>query len=174
MKKLLIPACLTLSLQLSAQVSGINTAYIDKSVDPRDDFYQFANGAWLKTAQIPGNESSWGSFNEIIDRNNDNLKKILEECAKDKVAAPGSNKQKIRDFYLCGMDTVKLDKEGYDPIKPYLAEIDKIATATDLLKTTGKFHYKGIACLFGFYVYIDLKSSLENTQYFGQAQLGLP
>lgn len=174
MQKLLVPALLALSIQISAQVSGLNLANIDKAVDPKDDFYQFANGTWLKSTQIPGNEAAWGSFNEIIDRNFDNLKKILEECAKDKAAAPGSNKQKIRDFYLCGMDSTKLDKEGYAPIKPYLAEIDKIASINDLFKTTGQFHHKGIACLFAFYVYTDLKSSKQNTQYFAQAQLGLP
>ncbi|MGZ3862554.1 MAG: M13 family metallopeptidase [Bacteroidia bacterium] len=174
MKKILVPAALILSFNLSAQISGINLANIDKSVDPRDDFYQFANGTWLKTAQIPGNESAWGSFNEIIDRNNDNLKKILEECANDKSAAPGSNKQKIRDFYMSGMDSVKLEKEGYAPIKPFLADIDKISSTKDLFATTGKFHKKGIAALFNFVVFVDLKSSKENNQYFGQAQLGLP
>jgi putative endopeptidase len=174
MKKLFVPALFVLSLQLSAQTSGLNLSAIDKSVNPADDFYQFANGSWLKTAQIPGNESTWGSFNEIIERNNDNLKNILLECAKDKTAAPGSNKQKIRDFYLSGMDTVKLEKEGYEPIKPYLAEIDKISNLTDLFKVIGQLHHKGIPALFSFYVYTDLKSSKENTQYFGQTQLGLP
>lgn len=174
MKKLIFPVTLALSINLSAQISGINMANIDKSVDPRDDFYQFANGTWLKTAQIPGNESAWGSFNEIIDRNNDNLKKILEECAKDKAATPGSNRQKIRDFYLSGMDSVKLEKEGYNPIKPLLTEIDKISSNKDLFATVGKFHKKGIAALFNFVVFVDLKSSKENNQYFGQAQLGLP
>jgi len=100
MSKFLSSLCALTLISFSAfsQTAGINTAYIDKSVDPRDDFYQFANGAWLKTAKIPGNESAWGSFNEIIDRNNDNLKKILEECAADKTAKPGSNRQKIADF----------------------------------------------------------------------------
>ena len=174
MKKLLLPLLLFTSLSYKAQISGINLSYIDKSVDPRDDFYQFANGTWLKTTQIPGNEASWSSFNEIVDRNYDNLKKILEDCAKDKTAKAGSNRQKIRDFYSTGMDTVKLEKEGYNPIKPYLAQIDKIANNTDLFKTIGAFHHKGINCFFSFYVFADLKSSTQNTQYFGQAQLGLP
>lgn len=174
MKKILLPALFLAGLNLSAQVSGINLAYIDKSVDPRDDFYQFANGTWLKSTQIPGNESSWGSFNEIVDRNYDNLKKILEECAADKNAQPNTNRQRIKDFYLSGMDTLKLEKEGYGPIKPYLAEIDKMKTHADLFKTMGQFHHKGIACGFSFYVYADLKNSVQNTQYFSQAQLGLP
>lgn len=173
MKTLFVPVTLALSINLSAQVSGINLANIDKSVDPRDDFYQFANGTWLKTAQIPGNESSWGNT-EIVDRNNDNLKKILEECANDKAAVLGSNRQKIRDFYMSGMDSVKLEKDGYTPIKPYLAEIYKIASLKDLFATVGNFHKKGISALFNFEVFVDLKSSKENNQYFGQAQLGLP
>ncbi len=174
MKKLLIPALFMVGLNLSAQVSGINLANIDKSVDPRDDFYQFANGTWLKNTQIPGNESAWGSFNEIVDRNYDNLKKILTECAADKTAKPGSNRQKIKDFYLSAMDTLKLEKAGYTPIKHLLAQIDKVANTTDLLKTIGEFHHKGISCMFGFYVFSDLKNSVQNTQYFGQASLGLP
>jgi len=174
MKRFFAPVLLLASLNLSAQVSGLNLSYLDKSVDPRDDFYQFANGSWLKTQQIPGNESSWGSFNEIIDRNYDNLKKILEECAADKTVKPGTNRQRIKDFYLAGMDTVKLEKEGFAPIKPYLAEIDKIKTNTEFFKTLGRFHSKGIPGVFNFFVYADLKNSVQNTQYFGQPQLGLP
>lgn len=174
MKKLILPVLLLSALGLNAQVSGINLNYIDKSVDPRDDFYQFANGTWLKNNQIPGNETSWGSFNEIIDRNNDNLKKILEECAADKMAKPNTNKQRIRDFYLSGMDTAKLEKEGMNPLKPFIAAIDKIKTNTEFFKTIGNFHRQGIQCVFSFYVFSDLKNSVMNTQYFGQGQLGLP
>jgi len=176
MNKLFFSLCAITLIGFSAfsQTSGINMANIDKSIDPKDDFYQFANGIWLKTAQIPGAESSWGSFNEIIDRNYDNLKKILQECAADKTAKPGSNRQKIADFYRSGIDTLKLEKEGYSPIKPLLATIDKIATRADLFKTMGQLDKKGIGCIFNFYVYTDLKSSNENTQYFSQPGLGLP
>ncbi len=163
-----------ISFSTFSQTSGITVANIDKSIDPRDDFYQFANGTWLKTAKIPGNESAWGSFNEIIDRNYDNLKKILVECADDKTAKPGSNRQKIADFYRSGIDTLKLEKEGYTPIKSFLADIDKIATRADLFKTMGQLDKKGIGGIFNFFVYTDLKSSNENTQYFGQPGLGLP
>src|ERR1035437_2603213 len=176
MNKLFISLCAITLIRFSAfsQTSGITVANIDKSVDPKDDFYQFANGTWLKTAKIPGNESAWGIFNEIIDRNYDNLKKILEECAADKTAKPGSNRQKIADFYRSGIDTLKLEKEGYSPIKPLLADIDKIATRVDLFKTMGQLDKKSIGSIFNFYVHTDLKSSNENTQYFIQTQLGLP
>lgn len=169
-----MPALLIAGLHLQAQVGGIRLEHIDKTVDPRDDFFQFANGTWLKSSQIPGNESSWGSFNEIVDRNYDNLKKILEECAADKHAAPGTNRQRIKDLYLAGMDTVRLEKDGYKPIKPYLAEIDKIKTPAQFFTTVGRLHHRGVNGVFGFFVYTDIKNSTMNTQYFSQAQLGLP
>ena len=79
MKKILIKttAIALTAMQVNAQTAGINLANMDKSVDPKEDFYQYANGTWLKNTQIPAQESRWGSFNELADRNNDNLKKIL-------------------------------------------------------------------------------------------------
>lgn len=176
MKRNFLTLCTVTLVSIGAfsQTAGITTAYIDKSADPRDDFYKYANGSWVKTAQIPGNESTWGSFNEIVDRNYDNLKKILEECAADKTAKPGSNRQKIADFYRSGMDTLKLEKEGYTPLKSLLGDVDKIANRADLFKTMAELNKKGIGGIFNFFVFTDLKSSNENTQYFSQPALGLP
>lgn len=161
-------------MNISAQTSGINLSHIDKSIDPRDDFYDFAAGTWSKNTKIPSNESRWGSFNEIADRNNDNLKKILEESAADRAAKPGSNKQKIGDFYRTGMDTVKLESEGFSPITPLLASVNKIEKKAGLFKALGELHSKGIPALFGFGIDADLKNSNENAIYFGQPRLGLP
>jgi putative endopeptidase len=176
MKKALIKTTLIAltAMNVNAQNPGIKIADMDKSVDPRDDFYQYANGTWIKKTKIPAQESRWGSFNELADRNNDNLKKILEECAADKAAKPGSNKQKIGDFYRVGMDTVKLEKEGYAPIVSLLTDINKIASKTDLLKMTGELHGKGLSGVFVFAVEADMKSSNDNAVYFGQTRLGLP
>ena len=176
MKKTIVKTTLIAltALNVTAQTPGINIANIDKSVDPRDDFYQFANGTWIKNTTIPAQESRWGSFNELADRNNDNLKKILEECAADKMAKPGSNKQKIGDFYRVGMDTLKLEKEGYGPIIPLLTSVGKINNKADLLKTTGELHAKGLSGLFAFVVEADMKSSNNNAVYFSQTRLGLP
>ena len=176
MKKTLIKTTLIAltAMNVNAQNPGINLANMDKSVDPRDDFYQFSNGTWLKNTQIPAQESMWGSFNELADRNNDNLKKILEECAADKNAKPGSNKQKIGDMYRSGMDTVKLEKEGFSPLAPLMANINKIATKADLFKVLAEFHSKGINGVFGFSVEADMKNSNANAVYFSQPRLGLP
>jgi len=161
-------------MNVTAQNPGIKLADMDKSINPADDFYQYANGTWLKNTTIPAQESRWGSFNELADRNYDNLKKILEECANDKTVKPGSNRQKIGDFYHISMDTLKLEKEGFSPITPYLASINKIANKSDLFKTIGEFHSKGISGLFGFIVEADMKNSNVNAIYFTQPRLGLP
>jgi putative endopeptidase len=176
MKKTLLKTALIAltAMNVNAQNPGINLANMDKSVDPRDDFYQFSNGTWLKNTKIPAQESMWGSFNELADRNNDNLKKILEECAADKNAKPGSNKQKIGDFYRSGMDTVKLEKEGFSPLASMIASINKIAAKADLFKVLAEFHSKGISGVFTFAVDADQKNSNANTIYFAQSRLGLP
>ena len=176
MKKTLLKTTLIAltAMNVTAQNPGINLANMDKSVDPRDDFYRFANGTWLKNTQIPAQESMWGSFNELADRNNDNLKKILEDCAADKNAKTGSNRQKIGDMYRSGMDTLKLEKEGFSPLAPLMASINKITNKADLFKVLAEFHSKGIHGLFGFAVEADMKNSNENAVYFSQPRLGLP
>ncbi|MBS1646153.1 MAG: M13 family metallopeptidase [Bacteroidetes bacterium] len=172
---LLAGAAITIaSLQASAQTSGINVSNMDKTVNPADDFYHYANGTWLKNTQIPSNESRWGSFNELADRNYEHLKKILEECASDKAAQPGSNRQKIGSFYHAGMDTVKLEKEGFTPIAPLMVAINKIAAKVDLMKFEAELNKQGLHGIFGFIVEADQKSSNDNAVYFSQARLGLP
>lgn len=153
---------------------GINLSYIDSTVNPRNDMFKFANGKWLKTQQIPASDGSWGSFNEINERNIVNLKSLITDITKDATAAAGSNKQKIRDFYLVGMDSAKTDKDGINPIKADLAAIDLIKTKIELIKTSAMLNKKGVQSMLGFYVYSDFKNSKANTCYLGQTGIGLP
>src|SRR2546422_1527670 len=90
---------------------GFSTANLDKTCKPCDDFYQFAMGGWMKSNPIPPEYSSWGSFSQLADKNQQNLRQILEAAASAK-AAPGSNEQKIGDFYASCMDTAAIDAAG--------------------------------------------------------------
>lgn len=154
--------------------AGINLAHIDSSVSPRNDIYRFANGKWLAMQQIPASDGSWGSFNEIHERNVDNLKALLTGISKDAKAVQGSNIQKIRDFYLTGMDSVKAEKEGMNPIKSQLAAIELIKNKEELIKASAQLNKKGVSGMIGFYVYSDFKNSNANACYLSQTGMGLP
>jgi putative endopeptidase len=154
--------------------SGIDLNNIDRNAKPTEDFYQFVNGNWAKNNPIPNSESSWGSFKELHDKNTAKLGTILREAAADKTAKPGSNAQKIGDFYSMAMDSVKLNKEGAAPLAPELAIIDKIANTADLLKVVGHLHAIGANAMFNIVVDQDPKKSTEYITQFYQGGLGLP
>jgi putative endopeptidase len=175
-KLVLIASSLFLGANAFAQTltPGINLSYIDSSVSPRNDIYKFANGKWLNTQKIPASDGSWGSFNEINENNVANLKALMLQVSKDTKALPGTNIQKLRDFYSTAIDSAKADKDGIKPINADLAAIDLIKTKDDLLKTTAALNKKGVGGMLGFYVYSDFKNSNANTCYLAQSGLGLP
>src|SRR3989344_4533498 len=109
--------------------TAIDIKNIDNTVKPVDDFYQFVNGNWLKNNPIPASESRWGSFNELMEKNLAKLRAILNDAANDKSAKPGSNKQKIGDFYSVANDSVKLNAEGISPLKNEFAAIENVKTS---------------------------------------------
>ncbi|MBL7890894.1 MAG: M13 family metallopeptidase [Bacteroidia bacterium] len=154
--------------------TGIDIANIDSTVRPVDDFYQFVNGNWTKNNPIPETESRWGSFNELDKQNKAKLKAILEEAAADKAAKPGSNTQKIGDFYSAAMDSVKLNKDGAAPLKDEFAAIENIKTTDDLIKLVSRWHTMGVNPMFGGYVGQDPKISTEYILQYYQGGIGLP
>ena len=171
---LFITLSLSASLFFAQKKSGIRLDIIDKTIDPKEDFFKYACGNWLKNNTIPETESAWGSFNEIKDRNDKNLKEIITEISNDKNAVVGSNRQKMRDFYNLAMDTLKLEKDGLKYMSAYFSQIEKIKTPDDLIKTIADFHASGISCAFGFGIESDLKNSEMNAVYLGQSGTFLP
>ncbi|MEO7767312.1 MAG: M13 family metallopeptidase N-terminal domain-containing protein, partial [Ferruginibacter sp.] len=103
-------------------------ANMDTLVKPGDDIFMYANGGWIKTHPIPGEESQWGIGNMVIEENTRRLKEISESAAKEK-AAKGTASQKIGDFWETAMDTAKIERDGIKPLQPYL---DKISAINDV------------------------------------------
>lgn len=169
-----LPIMTALTIAADTPVKGVDTASMDTSVSPKEDFYAFANGKWLNSNPIPASESRWGSFNELNDHTNNVLKTILEEVASNTNAAKGSAAQKVGDFYYTAMDSAKLDKEGIAPLKPFLDRIEAIRNTDDFIKVIAQNHMQGIGGLFGFYIMQDLKQSEKHISYLGQGGLGLP
>nr|MBC7612357.1 M13 family metallopeptidase [Pseudopedobacter sp.] len=180
MKKVILPASILMSLLINTAAvnkkdpSGIDLKAIDKTINPADDFYQYANGTWLRENPVPASESKWGSFNIVGERNNLILKNILEEAAADRTAPKGSGKQKVGTFYRLFLDTIKRDQQGVKPVLADLKIIDKIDNNYNLMEVVGRFHRKGIRCFFNYSVGQDLKNSTSYISYISQGGLGLP
>ncbi|MDQ3918257.1 MAG: M13 family metallopeptidase [Acidobacteriota bacterium] len=168
-------ACL-LALAALAQNGGhgFDTSRMDTSASACTDFYQFANGNWLKATQIPAAFPSWGSFNILAENNRNTLRAILDEAAKNTSAKPGSTEQKIGDFYATCTDEQKREAEGAKPLAPYLARIDKIKDVKGVEAEIAYFHKEGIPVLFGFGAEPDFKNSSMNIGTAGQGGLSLP
>src|SRR3981081_421903 len=99
---------------------GFDTANLDKTCKPCDDFYQFAMGGWMKSNPVPAEYSSWGTFTQLADKNQQNLRLVLDNAVKSQ-AKPGTNEQKIGDFYAACMDTSAVEAAGTKPLEPELA-----------------------------------------------------
>jgi len=80
---------------MKEKLKGIDQEAMDKTINPGEDFYRFANGNWLKNNPVPASESRWGSFNLVSERNNETLRQILEEAAANTQADPNSVKGKV-------------------------------------------------------------------------------
>ena len=151
---------------------GISIEFMDKSVRPQDDFYNYVNGGWMKTAVIPADKSSWGSFNELGEKTDENSLTILKNILTEKYEK-GTEGQKIQDLYATYMDMDKRNADGINPIKGDLAKIDAIKNMEDLQKYLIESVKEGNDPLFSWSVRGDLKNSKMNAVYLISASLGL-
>lgn len=153
---------------------GFDTSRMDQSVSACTDFYQFANGNWLKATEIPAAFSNWGSFNILAENNRKTLHEILEEASKKTNAARGSNEQKIGDYYASCMNEAKREAEGAKPLQPRFAAIEKIKDQRELQAEIARMHRDAIPSLFGFGSVPDFKNSSVVIGIAGQGGLSLP
>lgn len=154
--------------------AGIEITSMDKSVNPKDDLYRYANGSWIKNNPVPAEEARWGSFDELKKQNDNKLKTILENIAVQSNAPMGSNHQKLRDFYLSAMDTAAINKQGINPIKSNLDMIHAINSKDGLMNAVADLQRNGVGTMFSFYVTRDIKKSDQYIIYIGQGGYHLP
>jgi len=154
---------------------GINLANLDRSVSPCKDFYHFAGGGWIKSHEIPAAYPAWGVFNELAEHNQKILREILDQEAANRAkAAPGSNDQKLGNFYASCMNTSAIDAAGVQPLESEFRRIAAIHTIAGLEAEVAMLHNMGADVLFGFRSSQDYKNSTEEIADAFQGGLGLP
>lgn len=145
---------------------------IDSTVNPANDFFDFAIGHWAKNTEIPKEESAWGIGNMVQEEIYTRLRKINEDAAFNR-----ENKgigQKIGDFWYSGMDTLTIEKLGLQPLQEDFEKIDKVKFSQELIDIASDFHKKGISVLFNSYVSQDDKNSDVYAFQMSQGGLGMP
>src|ERR1700720_2396763 len=158
----------------SKKSGGFDLANLDRSVAPCADFNQFANGGWMKNNPIPAAYPRWGSFTILQEHNQDVLHAILEDAAKDKSAQPGSNWQKIGDFYASCMDESAIEAAGLKPMAAEFERIAQIKDAASLQAEVARLQNDGVDAIFNFGAQTDFKDSNSMLAAVGQGGLGLP
>lgn len=152
--------------------SGIDLKAIDKSVNPCQNFYRYACGNWLKSHPIPADESAWGRFNELLQRNQKVLRSILEQAQKrEKQSAVD---QRIGGFYNSCMDVATIDRLGDKPLQPELKRIRAIHNRKMLLDEIARLQNLGIDVFFSFGPQPAPKNASMNIASVDQGGLGLP
>lgn len=152
--------------------SGINLDNLDTTVSPLDDFYQYACGGWLKNNPLDAEHSRYGSFDFLAEENQKQLKGIIDSVSANQ-NQPGSIADKIATLYNIGMDSVRLQQQGAEPLKPFLDEINALKTRDDINAEIIKMHKRGNHVLFALFGEADKDDAKQCIAWAYQSGLGL-
>ena len=151
---------------------GIELTNMDTSTVVGDDFYKYATGGWQEANPIPDDYSRYGTFDKLRENNQLQVQGLIEELSAED-HKQGTNAQKVGDLYSMGIDSVKLNVDGYEPIKPILSDIDVAASKKDIVKLVAQVNRYAASPFFGFYVGPDNKNSSMNIAHLFQSGIGM-
>jgi len=157
----------------AAPSTGFDLSNVDRTANACTDFYQFANGGWMKSHPIPAGYSNWGNFTVLASSNQEKARAILSEAAKANAPA-GSDPQRVGDYYASCMDEKSIERAGLAPIQPDLARIAALRSVSDLPQTLAHFHSYRIPSVFAFGSTQDFKNTEQVVAAINQSGLGLP
>lgn len=149
---------------------GINPDFLDLSVDPREDFYQFVNGGWMNTIEIPPDRSSWGSFHELSKNTDQKVLAILEK----ELSTPGAAENKAARLYETGMNTSAIEQVRLSPLNGLFEKANQLQRTADLPAYLGALSGLGFGALVHFSVHPDMGNSAQYAAYIEAPNLGLP
>lgn len=154
--------------------SGVNVANQDSSIRPQDDFYQYANGKWLNTVQIPADKSSWGAFNQLRESSLVQLHGIVDKLIANKHLQSNSNQQKLVNLYQSYMDESGLNQLGATPLQDLFKQIDQLQSIQQIPGLMAKLAMNGVKTPYEFAIHQDARNSSVMVADLYQSGLGLP
>jgi len=154
--------------------SGVDAAALDPAVRPQDDFFRYSQGKWLHDVDIPADRASWGAFNIAQDNVETQIRTLIEQAAQDKSAAPGSDAQKMGDYYASYVDRARRDALGLAPLKPELVRIAALKDKRSLAALMAHFDRIGAGSPLDMSVVQDSRQSTRYLVDIGQSGLGMP
>ena len=158
----------------SGHEKAFDSGSMNLSVKPGDDFYEYAEGTWIKNHPVPANKYRYGESEIVEDRTYDRVKGIVESAANNTTAPEGSHEQMIGEFYRMGMDNATLENQRLDPIKDELKMIDNISNISDIQTVSTQMMDYGMGPFFSMYAAPDNKNSKVMIAILTQGGLGLP
>lgn len=153
---------------------GFDLAGRDASVHPGDDFFRFANGAFLDALEIPADRTRYGAFDMLRELSDNRMRALVEEFAAAQGLDPASDEAKVAALYDSFMDQARVDQLDAQPIQPLLAEVRALSTHAEVAAFTGRSVARFGRTLFGTFVNDDARNPEVYEAYLGQGGLGLP
>ena len=154
--------------------SGVDKAAVDPAVRPQDDFFRYSQGKWLHDVDIPADRASWGAFNVAQENVETQIRTLVEQAAQDKAATPGSNAQKMGDYYASYIDRAHRDALGFAPLKGELARIAALKDKRQLAALAAHFDAIGAGSPLAMSVQQDARQSTRYLVVISQSGLGMP
>jgi putative endopeptidase len=168
------PAKATAASPAAPASGGLDPADMDPNATACGDFYQYADGGWLRKNPVPADYPSWGAFNELDERNREILHQTLEKLAAGPPAAAGSEERKLADFYGSCMDETAIEAAGITPLRGELDRIAAIRDVASLQEEIARLQERGVSALFQVGSEEDRKNSSQVIMAALQGGLGLP
>ena len=157
-----------------ALVSGIEKNNMDTNIRAQDNFYRHINGGWMNNNDIPNDKTAIGSFYDLRDKADDDVKAIIEELAATQHLKKGTDEQKVADLFRSYMDTGKRNTAGITPIQNIFDSINTIKNKKELARFFGSHSSLGISSPLALYISIDAKNSSRYATHIWQSGLSLP
>lgn len=155
-------------------VDGFNPSDLDRGVLPGQNFFEFANGGWIKTNPVPPDRTHWSALSSLRELNRERIHRILQQAAAETNAVPGSIAQKIGDFYVSGMDVNAINAARLKPLASEFRRINAIHNLDGLQAEVARLQKMGVNVLFKFGKMQDFKDSTQVIGYADQGGLGMP